>query len=83
MDNNDKPKGLGAITQALVALRYGPAAAQDWKRKRRKALARKRDQHIKNVAARAALYSEYDGEISHTRLSDWHTRLNALSQGTL
>jgi len=79
----DKPKGLGALTYATILLRHGAAAAQDWKRKRRRALAKKRDQHLRNVAARAALYSENDGEIPHTRINEWHTRLNALSKGTL
>ena len=45
----------------------------------RKNARRKNAQHLRNVQARAALYQER-GRIS---AAEWHTRLNAISQGTI
>jgi hypothetical protein len=42
--------------------------------------AKKKAQHLKNMAIRAALYQEMGGERGHQK--DWHARLDALSQGT-
>lgn len=45
--------------------------------------ARKKLQHLKNVRARASLYSEMQGERGGgARAKEWHTRLDSLSQGT-
>jgi dephospho-CoA kinase len=74
-------KGLGTRTYNRILVLYGPEAAQNWRRKRRQSLAKKREQHQRNVAERAALYAQYAKEIPASRISDWHNRLNALSNG--
>lgn len=41
---------------------------------------KKKAQHLKNMATRAALYQEMGGERGHFK--SWHSALDALSQGT-
>lgn len=53
MINTENRKGLGALTYDHILKTYGLTAAEEWRRRRRKALAKKRAQHEKNVAARA------------------------------
>lgn len=43
---------------------------------------KKRLKHVANMAARAALYAEMDGETGSLKAGDWHARLFALSAGT-
>jgi hypothetical protein len=53
MISTENRKGLGTLTYDHILKTHGAAAAEEWRRKRRKALAKKRAQHEKNVAARA------------------------------
>jgi hypothetical protein len=43
---------------------------------------KKHAKHMANVAARAALYQEMDGETGSGKAATWHSRLDALSAGT-
>jgi len=45
--------------------------------------AKKRAQHATNKAARAALYTEYQGERGWNNTGRWHPTLTAISNGTL
>lgn len=45
--------------------------------------AKKRAQHLTNKQARAALYTEYQGERGWNNTGRWHPTLAALSKGTL
>lgn len=81
MDNDLTKRGLGTQTltrHTLMDKDHGVA----WRQKRRKALANKRVNYLRNKAARAALYAENDGEINAGSIPAWHSALNALSQGT-
>lgn len=52
----------------------------------RRNAAKKKAQHLKNVAIRSALYSEFQGEKGWIANSgpakEWHSRLDAISNGT-
>lgn len=54
------------------------------KPRKAKAVARKRANHLRNRALRAVLNREYKGEIrNQARADEYHTKLKALSLGTV
>lgn len=77
----DSKRGLGALTLARHTL-MDKDHGVGWQRDRRRALARKKANYLRNKAARANFYAENDGEINAGTIPVWHSTLNALSLGT-
>ena len=81
--NDVQKASIGLGEQAKMRhIMLGNDKGEAWMRQRRANLQRKKARYLSNRAARAAFYSENDGQISAGNVSLWHSTLNALSAGT-